>query len=95
MSPPTTSRISPDETTLVFILYVTVTLARAESDSDYHLGIQDSTLRKMIAEILYPGGSGKCLTTGNPWACLISHARACARALRETENNDQKLGSRT
>ena len=78
MSPPTTARVSPDETTLVFIRDVTIVLARAESDSDYHLGIQDATFRKMIAEIPYPGGSGKCLSTGNPWACLISHARAAA-----------------
>ena len=80
MSPPTTSRISPDETTLVFLRDVKVILARTESDSDYHLGIEDAALRKMIVEIPYPGGSGKCLTTGNPWACLISHARAAADA---------------
>ena len=77
-SPPATSRISPDETKLVFLRDINLVLSRAESDSDYHLGIQDAAMNKMIAEIPYPGSNGKCLDVGNPWSCLISRARAAA-----------------
>lgn len=77
---PPNSRISPVETKLVFLRDVTVVLVRLESDSDYHFGIQDQSFRTMIAEIPYPGGSGNCLDVGNPWACLISRARAAADA---------------
>ena len=78
LNPPSSGRISPTETKLVFLRDVTIVLARLESDSDYHLGIQDPTFHTMIAEIPYPGGSGKCLDPGNPWSCLISRARAAA-----------------
>ncbi len=77
-NPPANSRISPDETNLVFLRDINLVYARAESDSDYHLGIQDAAMNKMIAEIPYPGSNGKCLNVGNPWSCLISHARAAA-----------------
>lgn len=79
-SPPATSRVSPDETKLVFLRDINLIYARAESDSDYHLGIEDAAMNKMIAEIPYPGSNGKCLDVGNPWSCLISHARAAADA---------------
>ncbi|MEO6576176.1 MAG: hypothetical protein ABIP89_20140 [Polyangiaceae bacterium] len=77
-NPPSSGRIAPTETKLVFLRDVTIVLARLESDSDYHLGIQDPTFHTMIAEIPYPGGNGKCLDPGNPWACLMSRARAAA-----------------
>lgn len=83
-NPPQSSRVSPTEKSVVFLKDVTVVFSRLENDSDYHLGIQDSTFRTMIAEIPYPGGAGVGCVSGS-WECLVSRARAATdKALAPT-----------
>ena len=65
-----TARLAPTETTTWALKDVTLTFARLEDDSDYHLVLSDGTTT-MITEVPYPG----CFT-GGPWACPISRARA-------------------
>ena len=64
------SRESPTETTLFELRDVTLTEIKSESDSDYHLVVSDGS-KTMIVEIPYP-----TCTTGSPWTCFITRARA-------------------
>jgi hypothetical protein len=65
-----TSRESPTETTVWELKNVTLTELKLESDRDYHLVISDGS-KTMIAEIPHPS-----CTTGSPWSCFMSRARA-------------------
>ena len=68
---PANNRVSPMETTQ-WVINATLTEYKLESDSDYHLVIQDASGNTMIAEIPAPScvGSGSVFTSG------ISNARS-------------------
>ncbi|HVR40523.1 MAG TPA: hypothetical protein VMU84_15615, partial [Thermoanaerobaculia bacterium] len=68
---PSNSRVSPRETTQ-YRLSGTLTKYKRETDSDYHLVIQDSAGRTMIIEL----PSINCVGGGSPFGSGISHARA-------------------
>jgi hypothetical protein len=68
---PANNRISGPETT-VWVINATLTLFKLESDSDYHLVIQDSSGNTMITEIPSP----TCVGSGSPFLAGIQNARA-------------------
>ena len=67
---PANNRVSPYETTQ-WVLNATLTQYKLESDSDYHLVIQDSSGNTMIAEIPSPN----CVGAGSPFGPGIQNAR--------------------
>ncbi|HXH38822.1 MAG TPA: hypothetical protein VNN08_09365, partial [Thermoanaerobaculia bacterium] len=67
---PANNRVAPYETTQ-WIMNATLTLYKLESDSDYHLVLQDSGGLTMIAEIPSPN----CVGSGSPFASGIQLAR--------------------
>ena len=67
---PANNRVSPYETTQ-WVLNATLTQYKLESDSDYHLILQDSGGLTMIAEIPSPN----CVGGGSPFASRIQTAR--------------------
>ena len=68
---PANNRVSPAETT-VWVINATLTLFKLESDSDYHLVIQDAAGNTMITEIPSP----TCVGAGSPFLADIQNARA-------------------
>jgi hypothetical protein len=68
---PANNRVQPTETT-VFTLNATLTQYKLESDSDYHLVLQDGSGNTMIVEIPSPN----CVGAGSPFGPGISNARA-------------------
>jgi hypothetical protein len=67
---PANNRVSPWETT-VWVVNATLTLYKLESDSDYHIVIQDSSGNTMITEIPSPS----CVGAGSPFLPGITNAR--------------------
>ncbi len=70
-SPPSNNRIAPYETTLVTVDAI-LTQYKSESDQDYHLVIQDSAGRTVIAEIPAPS----CCGSGSVFASGVANTRA-------------------
>ena len=68
---PASNRITPTETT-TFQVDATLTQYKLETDSDYHLVIQDASGNTMIAEIPDPA----CVGAGSPFASGVQSARA-------------------
>src|SRR5512140_869115 len=68
---PANNRVQPTETT-VFTLNATLTQYKLESDSDYHLVLQDASGNTMIAEIPSPN----CVGAGSPCRPAISSSRS-------------------
>lgn len=68
---PPNNRVSPAETTL-WVINATLTLFKLESDSDYHLVIQDASGNTMITEIPAPS----CVGSTSPFLSQITSARA-------------------
>src|SRR6266851_6622912 len=68
---PPNNRITGPETTL-WVINATLTLFKLESDSDYHLVIQDASGNTMITEIPSPS----CVGAGSPFLPGITNARA-------------------
>jgi hypothetical protein len=68
---PSNSRVAPRETTQ-YSLSGTLKKYKRESDSDYHLVIQDSAGRSMIIEL----PNINCVGSGSPFRSGISNARA-------------------
>ena len=68
---PANNRVQPTETT-VFTLNATLTQYKLESDSDYHLVLQDGSGNTMIVEIPSPN----CVGAGSPFGPGISSARS-------------------
>jgi hypothetical protein len=68
---PSNNRVQPTETT-VFTLNATLTQYKLESDSDYHLVLQDASGNTMIAEIPSPN----CVGAGSPFGTGIQSARS-------------------
>ncbi len=68
---PANSRIQPTETT-VFQLHDTLTEYKLESDSDYHLVLQDTSGKTMIVEIPDPA----CVGSSSPLLSDIQRARS-------------------
>jgi uncharacterized membrane protein len=68
---PSNNRISPEETT-VWVINATLTLYKLESDSDYHLVIQDASGNTMITEIPSPS----CVGSTSPFLPSITSARS-------------------
>src|SRR6266851_1746478 len=68
---PANNRVSPAETTL-WVINATLTLFKLESDSDYHLVIQDASGNTMITEIPSPS----CVGAGSSFLPGITNARA-------------------
>jgi hypothetical protein len=68
---PANNRVQPAETT-VWVISATLTQYKLESDSDYHLILDDGAGHTMIAEIPSPS----CVGTSSPFASGISHARS-------------------
>lgn len=68
---PATSRVAPHETTL-YVINATLTLYKLESDSDYHLVMQDASGNTIVTEIPCPG----CVGASSPFAAAIANARA-------------------
>src|ERR1041385_3722298 len=67
---PPNNRVSPWETT-EWVLNATLTLYKLESDSDYHLVLQDANGLTMIVEIPSPS----CVGAGSPFLSGITNAR--------------------
>ncbi|HEY1528806.1 MAG TPA: hypothetical protein VGH51_21490 [Candidatus Angelobacter sp.] len=67
---PPNNRVAPLETTQ-WIINATLTLYKLESDSDYHLVLQDSNGLTMIGEIPSP----TCVGSGSPFLPGITNAR--------------------
>src|ERR1041385_6101272 len=67
---PPNNRVSPWETT-EWVLNATLTLYKLESDSDYHLVLQDTNGLTMIVEIPSPS----CVGAGSPFLPGITNAR--------------------
>ena len=67
---PANNRVSPYETTQ-WVLNATLTQYKLETDSDYHLVIQDASGNTMIAEIPSPN----CVGAGSPFGPGITNAR--------------------
>src|SRR5690349_22880011 len=67
---PANNRVSPWETT-VWVINATLTLYKLESDSDYHLVLQDANGLTMIVEIPSP----TCVGAGSPFLPGITNAR--------------------
>src|SRR3954471_12603743 len=67
---PPNNRVSPWETT-EWVLNATLTLYKLESDSDYHLVLQDAGGLTMIVEIPSP----TCVGAGSPFLAGITNAR--------------------
>src|SRR5579885_544127 len=68
---PANNRVQPTETT-VWVITATLTQYKLETDSDYHLVLDDGAGHTMIAEIPAPS----CVGAGSPFASGISHARS-------------------
>jgi len=68
---PANNRIQPTETT-VWTINATLTQYKLETDSDYHLVIQDASGNTMIVEIPSPN----CVGAGSPFGPGISSARS-------------------
>src|SRR5258708_4978634 len=68
---PANNRITGPETTL-WVIDATLTLFKLESDSDYHLVIQDASGTTMITEIPSP----TCVPSGSPFLTGVTNARA-------------------
>lgn len=68
---PPNNRVAPAETT-VWVINATLTLFKLESDSDYHLVIQDASGNTMITEIPAP----MCVGSTSPFLSAITNARA-------------------
>jgi hypothetical protein len=68
---PANNRVAGPETT-VWVINATLTLFKLESDSDYHLVIQDASGNTMITEIPSPS----CVGSGSPFLADITNARA-------------------
>lgn len=68
---PANNRVSPLETTQ-WIINATLTQYKLESDSDYHLILQDASGLTMIAEIPSP----TCVGAGSPFFAGIQNARS-------------------
>ncbi len=67
---PANNRVAPLETTQ-WIINATLTLYKLESDSDYHLVLQDANGLTMIGEIPSP----TCVGSGSPFLSGITNAR--------------------
>jgi hypothetical protein len=67
---PANNRVAPLETTQ-WIINATLTLYKLESDSDYHLVLQDANGLTMIGEIPSP----TCVGAGSPFLSGITNAR--------------------
>src|SRR5258707_10260492 len=68
---PANNRVAPAETTL-WVINATLTVFKLESDSDYHLVLQDAAGDTMITEIPAP----TCVGSGSPFLSGITNARA-------------------
>jgi hypothetical protein len=68
---PANNRVQPTEST-VFVINATLTEYKLETDSDYHIVIQDASGNTMITEIPSPS----CVGAGSPFATMISSARS-------------------
>jgi len=68
---PANNRVSPAETT-VWVINATLTEYKLESDSDYHLVIQDASGNTMITEIPMP----PCVGSSSPFLPGITNARS-------------------
>jgi hypothetical protein len=81
---PPSSRLQPTETT-VFAVNATLIEFKLETDSDYHIVIQDSAGKTMITEIPSPA----CVGTGSPFASAIASARSKFDAQLKATNQAQ------
>src|SRR5260370_31921817 len=66
---PANNRVSPAETTL-WVINATLTLFKLESDSDYHLVIQDASGNTMLTEIPAPSS----IVSRNPFLSGLTNA---------------------
>src|SRR5215813_9092506 len=68
---PANNRVSPAETTQ-WVINATLTQYKLESDSDYHLVIQDASGNTMITEIPMPS----CVGSTSPFLSAITNTRS-------------------
>src|SRR5216683_3051804 len=68
---PANNRVQPTETT-VWVINATLTQYKLESDSDYHLILDDGAGNTMITEIPAPS----CVGSGSPFLSGITNARS-------------------
>jgi Lamin Tail Domain/Carboxypeptidase regulatory-like domain/Putative Ig domain/Domain of unknown function (DUF4214) len=73
-SPPANNRVAPAETTQ-WIIQGTLVQYKLESDSDYHLVVQDGSGNSMVTEIPYPGATPSCVSRSSPFYSGITNAR--------------------
>ena len=71
---PANNRVAPGETTQ-WVIQGTLIEYKLESDSDYHVVIQDGAGNTMVTEIPYPGNTPSCVTGASPLFAGITSAR--------------------
>jgi len=71
---PANNRVAPGETTQ-WVIQGTLVEYKLESDSDYHVVVQDGAAIRIVTEIPYPGLTPSCVTSASPFFTGISNAR--------------------
>jgi Lamin Tail Domain/Putative Ig domain/Carboxypeptidase regulatory-like domain/Domain of unknown function (DUF4214) len=71
---PPNNRVAPGETTQ-WVIQGTLVEYKLETDSDYHVVVQDGAGNTMVTEIPYPGTSPVCVTAASPFFTGIAAAR--------------------
>jgi hypothetical protein len=71
---PANSRVAPGETTQ-WVINGTLLEYKLESDSDYHLVVQDGSGNTIVTEIPYPGASPACVPASSAFLAGIAGAR--------------------
>jgi hypothetical protein len=79
------TRVDPVERTVYQLTNVSVTFAKLESDSDYHLIVSDGQ-RTMIVEVPFPG----CAGDASPLRCRVTHARAATDTIGPTTTGSRR-----
>ncbi|MCU1264579.1 MAG: hypothetical protein JWM21_897 [Acidobacteria bacterium] len=71
---PANNRVAPGETTQ-WTIQGTLVEYKLESDSDYHVVVQDGAGNTIVTEIPYPGLTPSCVTGSSPFYSGIANAR--------------------
>jgi hypothetical protein len=78
------SRVSPTETQAVILTNVDVTDIRIETDSDYHLVLNDGHGHTMVAEVPCPS----CVGSASAFSCFITQVRGAVDTIGTTTSTN-------
>jgi hypothetical protein len=79
------TRVDPVEHTVYQLTNVSVTFAKLEADSDYHLIVSDGQ-RTMIVEVPFPG----CTADASPLRCRVTRARAATDTIGPSASGSRR-----